>query len=126
MNKKKKISTVIKNYTTRAKEKIVNICSEFLNENVSADFIDSIFACIDELIKNAVKANYKFLVIVEGLGKKLKLPFPDKSDEEIKEKFINVLGTKIHIKGSLSKGKIEISYYSADDLDRIYEIIANE
>jgi len=46
--------------------------------------------------------------------------------EEITEKFINVLGTKISIKGSLNKGKIEISYYSADDLDRIYEIIAKD
>jgi ParB family chromosome partitioning protein len=46
--------------------------------------------------------------------------------EEIKEKFINVLGTKINIKGSLNKGKIEISYYSADDLDRIYEIISQD
>ncbi|MBN1797076.1 MAG: ParB/RepB/Spo0J family partition protein [Spirochaetales bacterium] len=46
--------------------------------------------------------------------------------EEIKEKFINVLGTKISIKGSLNKGKIEIAYYSADDLDRIYEIISKD
>jgi ParB family chromosome partitioning protein len=46
--------------------------------------------------------------------------------EEIKEKFINILGTKINIKGSLNKGKIEISYYSADDLDRIYEIISKD
>jgi ParB family chromosome partitioning protein len=46
--------------------------------------------------------------------------------EEIKEKFINILGTKINIKGSLNKGKIEISYYSADDLDRIYEIISQD
>jgi len=44
--------------------------------------------------------------------------------EDIKEKFINALGTKISIKGTLQKGKIEISYFSADDLDRIYDIIS--
>jgi ParB family chromosome partitioning protein len=46
--------------------------------------------------------------------------------DDIKEKFINALGTKISIKGTLQKGKIEISYFSADDLDRIYSLIAGQ
>jgi ParB family chromosome partitioning protein len=34
------------------------------------------------------------------------------------------LGTKVKIhEGSKGKGKIEIEYYSAEDLDRIYEVI---
>jgi len=38
-----------------------------------------------------------------------------------------VLGTKVRIiEGSKGKGKIEIEYYSADDLDRIYAAIAGE
>jgi ParB family chromosome partitioning protein len=37
------------------------------------------------------------------------------------------LGTKVQIhEGARGKGRIEIEYYSADDLDRIYEIIAGE
>jgi ParB family chromosome partitioning protein len=37
------------------------------------------------------------------------------------------LGTKVTIKeGTRGKGKIEIEYYSADDLDRIYDIIVGE
>ena len=38
-----------------------------------------------------------------------------------------VLGTKVRIvEGAKGKGKIEIEYYSADDLDRIYAAIAGE
>jgi len=38
-----------------------------------------------------------------------------------------VLGTKVHISGNPEKrGKIEIDYYSADDLDRIYTLIVGE
>jgi len=39
----------------------------------------------------------------------------------------NVLGTKIKIiEKARGKGKIEIEYYSADDLDRIYDIIVGK
>jgi ParB family chromosome partitioning protein len=43
--------------------------------------------------------------------------------DEIKQKLIDLLGTKIEIHGSLEQGKIEISYFSADDLERIYDIL---
>ena len=37
------------------------------------------------------------------------------------------LGTKIHVKeGARGRGKIEIEYYSAEDLDRIYDAIMGE
>jgi ParB family chromosome partitioning protein len=37
------------------------------------------------------------------------------------------LGTKVRIhEGARGKGRIEIDYYSAEDLDRIYELIARE
>lgn len=45
---------------------------------------------------------------------------------DLKQKLINVLGTKVEIKGNLLEGKIEIFYFSADDLERIYEIIVKE
>jgi ParB family chromosome partitioning protein len=37
------------------------------------------------------------------------------------------LGTRIHVKeGAKGRGKIEIEYYSAEDLDRIYDAIMGE
>ena len=44
--------------------------------------------------------------------------------QDVEQKFIEYLGTKVQIKGSLSKGKIEISYFSEEDLARLYELLA--
>jgi len=41
----------------------------------------------------------------------------------IEQKFIDILGTKVLVKGSLERGTIEISYFSRDDLDRLYELL---
>ena len=49
-----------------------------------------------------------------------------KREPELKameEKFIRTLGTKVTINGSLKKGRIEIEYYSMDDLDRLYGLL---
>jgi hypothetical protein len=43
------------------------------------------FACVDELIKNAVKANYKFLLLRERMENELQMLWPDKNSREIKE-----------------------------------------
>ncbi|MEW5814590.1 MAG: ParB/RepB/Spo0J family partition protein [Spirochaetota bacterium] len=42
--------------------------------------------------------------------------------KEMEQRFIDVLGTKVVLKGDLSKGKIEISYFSMEDLERIFEL----
>ena len=39
------------------------------------------------------------------------------------DQFKGHLGTKVRISGSAEKGKIEISYYTQDDLDRIAELV---
>ncbi len=41
----------------------------------------------------------------------------------IEQKFIDALGTKVSMKGNLERGTIEISYFSRDDLERIFDII---
>ena len=51
---------------------------------------------------------------------------PPPLDPNIKAALLELercLGTKVRIAGGPDRGKIEISYYSADDLSRIYEII---
>jgi ParB family chromosome partitioning protein len=47
-------------------------------------------------------------------------------DPELKaleEKLIEALGTKVTISGNLKKGRVEIEYYSMDDLDRLLELL---
>jgi ParB family chromosome partitioning protein len=41
----------------------------------------------------------------------------------MEQSFIEKLGTKVHIAGTVDSGSIHIDYYSMDDLDRLYEII---
>lgn len=43
--------------------------------------------------------------------------------KDIKDKLQNYFGTKVNINTKKNKGKIEIEYYSEDDLQRILEII---
>ncbi|MDR2701421.1 MAG: ParB/RepB/Spo0J family partition protein [Spirochaetaceae bacterium] len=41
----------------------------------------------------------------------------------MEEQFIRTLGTKVTISGNLKRGRIEIEYYSMDDLDRLYGLL---
>ena len=41
----------------------------------------------------------------------------------IEEKFREALGTKVVLKGDLNGGTLQIEYYSAQDLDRLYSLI---
>jgi len=65
---------------------------------------------------------------IRGTGKDGKKEDPKKKKNPdvaiIEQKFIDVLGTKVNLNGTIAKGKIEISYFSKDDLERIFDIIA--
>lgn len=42
--------------------------------------------------------------------------------QEIESRFIDCLGTKVSVKGTLEKGKLIIDYFSSDDLERLYNL----
>jgi ParB family chromosome partitioning protein len=44
----------------------------------------------------------------------------------LEQRLIEQLGTKVNIRGSHTKGKIEISYYSMEDLERILSLMSGE
>jgi len=50
---------------------------------------------------------------------------PRKSVElrELEERLINALGTKVIVSGSHEKGRIEISYFSLEDLERLTDLL---
>lgn len=67
---------------------------------------------------------------VENIIKHLNNPKKDAVKKEktlelkdFEERIKRVFSTKVQIKGTESKGKIVIDYYSKDDLDRIYDIL---
>jgi ParB family chromosome partitioning protein len=50
----------------------------------------------------------------------------DPEMDNLEQRFIEVLGTKVSLKGNLSRGRMEISWFNRDDLDRIYELLISE
>lgn len=42
---------------------------------------------------------------------------------EVESRFLSAMGTKVTIKGSLTKGKLEITFKDAEELERIYQLI---
>ncbi len=55
--------------------------------------------------------------------KKTAVKTQDFDIKNMEQKFIDALGTKVQVKGDLKNGRIEIHYYSRDDLDRVYDLI---
>jgi ParB family chromosome partitioning protein len=46
--------------------------------------------------------------------------------EEIPQRLMDRLGTRVVLTGTNDHGKIEISYLSMDDLDRIVELVVTD
>ena len=42
---------------------------------------------------------------------------------EIEQRFIEAFGTKVKINGTMERGRIEVDYFSREDLDRLFSII---
>lgn len=59
----------------------------------------------------------------EDVGEKLKEKSLDSVTKEIEEILRDKLGTKVQIKRAKKKGKIEIEYYSEEELERIINLI---
>jgi len=77
---------------------------------------------IDELVKN--RANIEAEKDDEAPNKKAPLDKMIKSSYKAVESQLNdILGTKVLIKDKGDKGKIEIEYYSSEELDRLVEIL---
>ena len=57
--------------------------------------------------------------------KRRAIKYKDHQIASIENKLIEILGTKVKLKSFEKGGRIEISYFSIDDLDRIIDIIAS-
>ena len=65
----------------------------------------------------------KELMKKKGAPKKKEKTAAEIEAEKIAEKLSSAIGTKVNISHGAKKGKIEIEYYGADDLDRILNIL---
>ncbi len=58
-----------------------------------------------------------------GKAKKASGRMRDPNVREVEERLVERFGTKVQIRGGPSKGRIEIAYFSADDLERVLELL---
>lgn len=71
-------------------------------------------------------------VLAEQLneGKKIilkkKTKQKDSSIQIVEDKFLNVFKTRVELKGNLKRGKIEISYTSSQELERLYSLLSKD
>jgi hypothetical protein len=120
MSQREKVSGIIQVYSKQARDQITTIGLDFLRKAQITDCAEDIFACVDELIKNSVKANYKFLLIVEKLHEKLSHENPGKPSGEI-DKIINDL-----IKNKDNFDKIALDIIKTEDIGPTVREILNE
>ena len=75
--------------------------------------------------KNLTVRDAESMVKNRKLRKSKKVISKNKSHQivSLENRLIEILGTKVKLKSSKAGGKIEISYFSNDDLDRIIDII---
>jgi len=83
MKQIKKVKGQIQFYTKNAREQIINLGKQVLDHVDFNEIGEDLFSCVDELIKNSVKANYKFLLIKEKLHEYLTAKHPGKEPDEI-------------------------------------------
>jgi len=70
---------------------------------------------VEDVVRNIQKDSQKVIVALRS----------EKSSyiEELEDTLRSLMGTRVRIKSAGSKGKIEISYYSSEDLERLVELI---
>ncbi|HOP28625.1 MAG TPA: ParB/RepB/Spo0J family partition protein [Spirochaetota bacterium] len=91
--------------------KLMNVYNQIVDNGISVRALESMLNGTKETVSSG-----------NGSGQKA---FQPKSSQikKMEEDLISKLGTKVEIKHSNGKGRIEISYYSLDDFERIVEKI---
>jgi hypothetical protein len=94
MLQKKKVTGIIQIYSKKARDQIFGIGLKFSRDAGITDVTEDLFACVDELIKNAVKANYKFLLVVEKISENLRKKNGNISPQDTQKKIFEILKDK--------------------------------
>lgn len=121
MAAKKKVTGIIQIYSKKARDQIFGIGLKFAKEAGIPEVTEDLFACVDELIKNAVKANYKFLLVVEKIAEKLQKKYPGKTPEQIKQQIFDILKDR-QTYDRMASEIISNEYIS----DKVREILSQE
>ncbi len=87
----RKITGYIQTYSAAAREKIIQAGRKILLPDGIAYIANEIFSCVDEIIKNAVKANYKFVLVRDRMYADIAARDPSLSAAEIENELGGIL-----------------------------------
>lgn len=90
----KEVKGFIQIYTKSSRQRIFNTTERFLINAGVQGLTEDVYSCIDELIKNAVKANYKFLLIKDDIIKDIASKHPDYDENELEHEFHEIITSK--------------------------------
>ncbi len=91
MENKKQLTGIIQIYSKKSRDQIFAIGMRFAASAGLEALMDDIYSCVDELIKNAVKANYKFLLILDKITEKLKAKHPEIGENDIRKEVLSLI-----------------------------------
>lgn len=69
---RRKVVGQLQVYSRKAREELMQIGEFFFKREGAGEVFREVYSCVDELIKNAVKANYKYVLIMERLESRLR------------------------------------------------------
>ncbi|MBN2158743.1 MAG: sensor histidine kinase [Spirochaetes bacterium] len=116
----RQVKGFIQIYSRQARDRVIEAGKKFLAVEGLEILSSELFACVDELIKNAVKANYKFLLLRERIIEKFRQLWPDKTEREIEEDISDL----IKIPGGFNRLAEEI--LKTEDISASVREILNE
>ncbi len=119
-NKNRKLTGYIHSYSKKTRDMVSAAAEKFLVRAGIDELSANLFSCVDELVKNAVKANYKFLLIRDRIYHKLSEQFPDKSSDNI----INEIDDLVKVQESFDH--IANDIISSENISHIVREILNE
>lgn len=94
------------------------LVNQIIEQGLSARDVEEQVRRMSALHKSANK--------IEATEKSAKTAVQDIHRADAVERLVYALGTQVHIKTNGKKGKIEIEFYSNDDLERLLELLTSE
>ena len=86
MVKNRKLTGHIFTYSKKARDRIIETTNKFLQPYNVNEIKSDIIMIIDELVKNAIKANYQYLLLKDKIHDRIKYKSPDLTESQIDER----------------------------------------
>jgi ParB family chromosome partitioning protein len=96
------------------------VCQNIIDNQLSVRATENVLRIMVETVKERADARSKAALGVKPKGE----PADDPNERAAVAELEAALGTKVRLsRNSKGGGRVEIEFYSADDLDRIYSVI---